>query len=141
PFASIDDFVDRTRLPEDALDALGGAGAFDVFGGSRRSALWRTRGLARTRKPALPLPEADDDPAFAALDDFETIAWDYVATSLSPRGHPLEPLRESLAAQGLPDARTVAAAPHGSRIRYAGMVICRQRPATASGVVFMTLED
>jgi error-prone DNA polymerase len=53
----------------------------------------------------------------------------------------LGPLREALRAQGLPDAETVAKMKHGKRIRYAGLVICRQRPGTASGVTFMTLED
>jgi len=59
----------------------------------------------------------------------------------SPRGHPLEPLREALRARRLPDARTLSSWPHGRRVHYAGLVICRQRPGTASGVVFMTLED
>ena len=58
-----------------------------------------------------------------------------------PRPHPLAPLRGALASRGLPDARTVATVPGGRRVRYAGIVICRQRPATASGVTFMTLED
>ena len=56
-------------------------------------------------------------------------------------GHPLAPLREALRAQKLPDARTVAQMKNGRRARYAGLVICRQRPGTASGVTFMTLED
>jgi error-prone DNA polymerase len=59
----------------------------------------------------------------------------------STRAHPLEPLRARLEAQGLPDARAVGAMRNGSRVRYAGLVICRQRPLTANGVTFMTLED
>jgi DNA polymerase III alpha subunit len=54
---------------------------------------------------------------------------------------PLEPVRASLAQQGLPDARTVASMKNGDIVRYAALVICRQRPGTAGGVVFMTLED
>jgi error-prone DNA polymerase len=53
----------------------------------------------------------------------------------------LEPLREALRAQRLPEAREVQQASHGRRVRFAGLVICRQRPGTASGVVFLTLED
>jgi len=89
----------------------------------------------------LELPSTEPSPAFAPLDAFETIAWDYRTTHCSTRGHPLGPLRAALAAQGLPDARTVHAARDGARLRYAGLVLCRQRPATASGVTFMTLED
>ena len=78
---------------------------------------------------------------FAELGDFETIAWDYDATGHSPRGHPLEPLRSTLRAKGLPDAETISCMPDGTRARYAGIVITRQRPGTAKGVVFMTMED
>ena len=70
-----------------------------------------------------------------------TIAWDHRSSAHSTRSHPLAPLRDALASRGLPDARTVATVPDGRRVRYAGIVICRQRPATASGVTFMTLED
>lgn len=69
------------------------------------------------------------------------ISWDYRSASHSVRGHPLAPLRPVLQQQGLPDARTVATLASGTRVRYAGLVICRQRPSTASNVTFMTLED
>jgi error-prone DNA polymerase len=91
--------------------------------------------------PDLPLADAEARAAFAALDTFQTIGWDYRATGLSPRGHPLEPLRETLQAARLPEARQVMRLPDGRRVHYAGIVICRQRPGTASGVVFLTMED
>ncbi|MGH7874117.1 MAG: OB-fold nucleic acid binding domain-containing protein, partial [Candidatus Binatia bacterium] len=69
------------------------------------------------------------------------VGWDYQRTSHSTRRHPLEPMRASLLRHNLPDARTVATMKNGAKIRYAGLVICRQRPGTAGGVVFMTLED
>jgi error-prone DNA polymerase len=140
-FASVEDFVDRTRLDEGALAALAEAGAFETFGPSRREALWQARGFTRTSRPALPLSGDEPAPDFAPLNVFETIGWDYGSTHMSPRGHPLEPLRDSLHSQRLPDASEVARMPNGRRVRYAGIVICRQRPATASGTVFMTLED
>jgi error-prone DNA polymerase len=140
-FISIEDFVRRTRLDEGSLQTLAEAGAFDGFGGARRAALWNVRGLARETLPPLPLENTEEIPEFPRLDEFETIAWDYRASSHSTRGHPLGPLREALRAQGLPDAETVAKMHHGRRVRYAGLVICRQRPGTASGVTFMTLED
>ncbi len=137
---TLEDFVYGSDLDERALAGLAEAGAFDGFGVSRRQALWEVRGFAR----CAPLPLAPDNevaPAFRSLSLFETINWDYQRVGASPRGHPLEPLRPLLTAQGLPDARTVAKLANGKRVRYAGVVICRQRPGTASGVTFMTLED
>ncbi len=75
------------------------------------------------------------------MSDFEEVGWDYRRTAHSARRHPLEPLRRDLIRQGMPDASTVATMQNGATIRYAGLVICRQRPGTAGGVVFMTLED
>ena len=89
----------------------------------------------------LAIDERERRPGFAALDVLETINWDYRTTGHSPRGHPLAPLRQELRGRKLPDARSMSSMKHGQRVRYAGLVICRQRPGTASGVVFMTLED
>ena len=86
-------------------------------------------------------PRASDDPTSRLLSELETIAWDHQFTAHSTRGHPLAPLRGALTARKLPDACTVAAMPDWGRVHYAGIVICRQRPATASSVTFMTLED
>ncbi|MCK9461180.1 MAG: error-prone DNA polymerase [Proteobacteria bacterium] len=141
PFRDLDDFGRRTRLPGFALTRLAEADAFACFGAPRREALWDAHGLARSRDDALLLPRAEETPAFEAPSDFDAIAWDYLVTGLSIRGHPLEPLRDQLSRMRLPDARRVGALSHGAKARYAGMVICRQRPSTASGVVFMTLED
>ena len=141
PFASVEDLVDRSGLDEGTLSRLAEAGALDTLERSRRAALWKVRGAARTEPPELELTGVADAPDFELLDAFQTIGWDYRTTGHSPRGHPLEPLRETLRARRLPDARSVASMPDGRRVRYAGLVICRQRPGTASGVVFMTLED
>jgi error-prone DNA polymerase len=140
-FTSLQDFVRRTGLDEGSLAALAEAGAFDSLGIDRRAALWDARRLARTQKESLALPARERSPRFAPLSDFEEVGWDYRRTSHSARRHPLEPMRPSLARLGLPDARAVANMKNGARIRYAGLVICRQRPGTAGGVVFMTLED
>ena len=140
-FASLQDFARRTVLDEGSLSALAEAGAFDGLRIDRRTALWDVRQLARTQREPLSLPGRERTPAFIPLSDFEEVGWDYRRTSHSARRHPLEPMRLSLARHGLPDARAVAAMQNGARIRYAGLVICRQRPGTAGGVVFMTLED
>lgn len=141
PFSSIEDFVRRTRLNERDLKSLAEAGALESLALSRREALWHIPSLLLAAKTPLPLEVLSNPQAFRPLDPFETVTWDYRASSHSPRDHPLGPLRSLLAAQGLPDARTVSRLANGARVRYAGVVICRQRPGTASGVTFMTLED
>ncbi|HUH04566.1 MAG TPA: OB-fold nucleic acid binding domain-containing protein, partial [Kofleriaceae bacterium] len=141
PFSSVADFVLRTRLDEGTQSRLAEAGALGCFGTSRRDALWQVRGLVKTQHDSLRLPSRVRAPGFAELDELETVLWDYHTSSHSVRAHPLTPLREALRAQRLPDARGVAAMRDGARVRYAGIVICRQRPGTAGGVTFMTLED
>jgi len=147
PFASLADFVRRTDLDKGALTALAEAGAFEGFGLDRRAALWEVLG---TQATSLPMAASETQPTFTPLGAVDEIAWDYRRTDHSPRGHPLASLREALQAQGLGsrmpewigrDARSLAAMRHGSRVCYAGLVICRQRPGTARGVTFMTLED
>ena len=120
----------------------------------RRPALWQVIGASRLRERersdaeanprqrrrlAIHAPEAEL--AFSGLDAFDSISWDYQSAGHSTRGHPLEPFRRQLRSRQLPDAADVAAMEDGSRASYAGLVICRQRPGTAAGVVFMTLED
>ncbi len=141
PFCSFEDFVARSRLGEASLLTLAEAGAFDSLGVDRRGALWQGRQLAQIRERSLPLVEDSPTPAFAPLDLFESVAWDYRSSSHSPRAHPLETIRDQLDALGLPNARAVAAMPDGAQVRYVGAVICRQCPGTAKGVTFMTLED
>jgi error-prone DNA polymerase len=140
-FSSVKDFAERTDLNEATMSRLAEAGALDGFDRNRRTALWAARGAARAPRPDLPVAIDERRPDFRPLDAFETISWDYAATGHSPRGHPLAPLRRALEARKLPDAETVRGMADGRRVRYAGLVICRQRPGTASGVVFMTLED
>ena len=141
PFASLVDFSRRTGLDDRVLRRLAEAGAFGTLEGRRRAALWEAQGLGAASETPLPIAPAEPRPDFEPLSEFQTIDWDYHFSAHSTRGHPLAPLREALAAQKLPDARTVAAMPDGRAVRYAGLVICRQRPGTASGVTFMTLED
>ncbi len=141
PFASLADFGRRTRLDDRVLRRLAEAGAFGTLEGRRRAALWEAQGLGAASASPLPIAPAEPRPDFEPLSEFQTIDWDYRFSAHSARGHPLAPLREALTAQKLPDARTVAGMPDGREVRYAGLVICRQRPGTASGVTFMTLED
>jgi error-prone DNA polymerase len=139
PFQSQEDVIRRCRLDRKASAVLAEAGAFAPFSVDRRRSLWE----------AYELPEADllpfepREPAadFAELRDFERVGWDYEASGHSTFAHPLAPMREVLTKHGLPTAQGVRGMPHGSPVSYSGLVICRQRPGTASGVLFVTLED
>ncbi len=139
-YISIHDFVVRTKLAEGDAVRLADAGAFQGFN-ERRDALWSALGIVANRGEELNLGDAEPVTNFDPLNPLEEIDWDYTFTSHSTRGHPLTTLRKQLRKRGLPDADALRNMKNGSRVRYAGLVICRQRPGTAKGVVFMTLED
>ena len=141
PFRDLPDIARRSGLHEDKLESLAEAGAFACFGLDRRRALWQVLGTKPRQPPALPLGNRTSPPRFPSLSNLETIVWDHQVSDHSVLGHLLEPLRPGLAAQGLPAARELNGMPDGSLVHYVGMVICRQRPGTAQGVTFMTLED
>ena len=155
PFRSVGDLVERVpALAQDDLLRLAESGALNELAPPdeawgqrgdprRRGRLWEVLGAARRRGRDTPLAlhAPEPEPGFAPLDQFAAIAWDYAAAEHSTRGHPLEPLRSRLTACALPAAGEVIAMRNGSEVSYAGLVICRQRPGTAAGVVFMTLED
>jgi len=141
-FHDLEDFVRRTHLDRGAQLALAETGALGALVPRRRDALWQVAGWVRRQDDALALGgDVGGDVRFADLGPLDTIFWDYRTSDHSTRGHPLGPMREALRAQHLPDARAVRAMRDGQRVDYAGIVICRQRPGTASGVVFMTMED
>jgi error-prone DNA polymerase len=140
PFSSMEDFVARTRFSRRQLGFLAEAGAFASLNPDRRSSLWEVKGLAAGEAP--PMNLGGEAPAyFTELTAFERVSWDYQRKGHSTEAHLLVPLRGELTRLGLPTARAISAMRDGKRVRYAGIVICRQRPGTASGVVFMTLED
>ena len=143
PFRDLEDFVRRTHLDAGTQMALAETGALGALVPRRRDALWQVAGWARRQDDAMSLGgDVHGDVRFADLGNLDTIFWDYRSSDHSTRGHPLGPLRPALREQRLPDARTlVTTGRDGQRVDYAGIVICRQRPGTASGVVFMTLED
>ncbi|MEO0324770.1 MAG: OB-fold nucleic acid binding domain-containing protein, partial [Myxococcota bacterium] len=140
PMEGLEDLVRRSGLSEPALFALAEAGALEAFGVNRRDALWRLRGLVRARGDALALGDRSQL-SFPELGADDEVLWDYRASGHSTRGHPLRRFRPALEAQDVADARRLNALPDGAPVRYVGQVICRQRPQTASGVNFYTLED
>jgi error-prone DNA polymerase len=143
-FASVEDFVRRTHLPVRTHSTIAETGALAALvpeASGRRDALWQVLGWVRRQNETLDLGGDVNATAFASLTKLDEIFWDYRASDHSTRGHPLEPLRGELRANRWPDARTIQKGRDGQRVEYVGIVICRQQPGTASGVVFMTLED
>jgi error-prone DNA polymerase len=150
PFTSLEDVVRRTRLDRRALRVLAESGALDALVADepdprrrRRVALWRV--LAAERGDAGPLAPAREEvgpPPVPALLPFELTAADYKLTGLSLAGHPMLHLREHLAPNGIRTARELLGRGRdGEAVGFAGLVICRQRPGTAKGFVFLSIED
>jgi len=141
PFESLDEIA--RLVGRGALEALAEAGALESLEKDRRRALWQVSGSgsAGSVGAELALEDRAEIPELERLNEFETIAWDHLRTAHSVRGYPLEPLRDELRRHGLPTAAELVAKGNGGKADFAGIVICRQRPATAKGVVFMTLED
>jgi error-prone DNA polymerase len=137
----------RAGLGRGAMERLAAADAFRSMELDRRQALWAIRGGARDA--GLPLFDMAGVNAFgrereAGLPDIplsEHVLQDYQTTGLSLKAHPLRFLRERYDAMGLVTTRTANARPGGNRVKTGGVVLVRQRPGTASGVVFITIED
>ena len=143
PYRDLDDLVFRTRLPLSSYVKLAEAGALEGLLPSRRDAIWQVREVVTRINDRLKLPTdaPGSAPLFSQLAPEEAITWDYRTSHHSTRGHPILALRNTLRAQGIPTASELNAMPDGRRARYVGMTICRQRPGTATGVTFYTLED
>ena len=141
PFRNVRDLTLRAALDRKAMELLASGGALDVYGRGRRSHLWSVDDHLQARAMPL-LAQWDEKPReFAPLSEDEEVVWDFEVAGLSSRGHPMRSLRPGLRRAGYLTAREVGRVPHGRWARTAAMVICRQRPATAKGTVFLTLED
>ncbi|HEX4130362.1 MAG TPA: error-prone DNA polymerase [Pirellulales bacterium] len=148
PFRSLDDFARRTRLGQPWLVRLARAQAFQSLGVDRRGALWESLRFPvdkpRPLFAALEEDAAGDEPRPAVLprlSRFEEVLADYLTAGMSLDGHPLEFFREALDARRVVRCSQLVEMPIGRIVRVAGLVLVRQRPATASGITFVTLED
>ena len=147
-YDSIRDLWLRTGLDPSALERLADADAFRSIGLDRREALWAIRGLRRTGdKDDLPLLAAatarEHEPDFAlpTMPLGEHVVEDYRHLHLSLKAHPTSFLRPQLAARRIVENATLPTVKDGRIVTVSGLVLVRQRPGTASGVIFMTLED
>jgi error-prone DNA polymerase len=140
----------RSGLSRAAIERLAEADAFRSLGLDRRDALWAARELggggANERLPLFDTAVNADirnEPDFALppMPPGEHVVNDYRSLSLSLKAHPLSFVRERLAARGMVTSETLRETPNGKRVSVAGLAIVRQRPGTASGVIFMTIED
>ncbi|MEO2015530.1 MAG: error-prone DNA polymerase [Fuerstiella sp.] len=143
-FTSFDDFAKRTALGRTALQQLARADAFTAIDINRRDALWKSL----PAQQAMPLfkdldrPVADEaDPNLPTMSDQDSVVQDYATAGLSLKQHPVSFLREQLTVLRAISAAGLAEHAPDRRVKVAGLVLMRQRPQTAAGITFMTLED
>ncbi len=141
PFASLDDLIRRAELKKNEIEALAEAGALAALVPARRDALWRARAPREGGLFEGLQIEPDEDVGLPPMRPLTQLALDYGRVGLSLHDHPMRHLRESLRPRGVRRAEELASLPDGAPIEVAGLVIGRQRPGTASGVTFITLED
>jgi error-prone DNA polymerase len=140
PFTSYGEFVARTGLTTAVLSRLARADAFRSLDLSRRPALWMSLAETAAEPMLADLPD-ESVPPLPRLSPAEEVIHDYHAQGLSLRGHPFGPLRKFLEAQRVLTTAALQTVKPGRRYRVAGLVLVRQRPGTAKGITFMTIED
>jgi len=141
PFTSADDLARRARLRDDQLTKLAYAGALASFGMTRRAALWQASYAARDAGELFEGTSHALDSPLPEMDASEDTMADYNAMELTTGRHLLEHFRPQLRKQGVLTAKQLKEVQNGIRAKTAGAVIVRQRPGTAKGFVFLTLED
>jgi error-prone DNA polymerase len=140
PFTSIEDLATRCSINKHDLKSLATAGALSTIAGHRRQVYWDVAGIEQNTPLAFS-PVEEQQPQLLPLTEGQNLVADYDSLGLTLGRHPLALLRDTLRAQRLVTAAELRTFPHGRLTRAAGLVIGRQRPGTASGVTFVTLED
>ena len=143
-FADPAELRDRSGLPVPVLETLAGADAFGSTSRTRRQALWAVRALGPAPLPLFAgVGERRPEPAVAlpAMSRGEEVSQDYAAIRMSLKDHPLALMRGRLAEERVTPAGRLVELDNGANVTVAGIALVRQRPGTASGVIFITLED
>ena len=140
-FRSIDDLVRRVNLRRDEVAMLAEIGALNSLGHDRRSAMWQVERAIRPAGEMFVDSDGHNDSPLTEMNISERLIADYTGTGLTVGPHPLTFRRKELAMRGVVPAIDLPRQKSGRRVRTAGMVITRQRPGTAKGFVFLTLED
>jgi error-prone DNA polymerase len=138
---SVEDLAHRAALDRRDLKCLAAAGALAPLAGHRREAHWSIAGIATGRHIMSGVPVAESRPALSPPTEGESLLADYASIGLTLGRHPLALLRPRLERMRFASSEQIRQLPAGSRVRAAGIVTGRQRPGTASGTVFVTLED
>ncbi len=142
PFGSLGDLVRRAGVSRAWLLRLAEAGALGGLAPDRRSAVWRSLGVEADPGDLFAgVGPREPDPDLPAASAAEEVSADFAATGLSARAHPMSVLRPALATGRICTARELARLPDRAPVEVAGLVIVRQRPDTAKGIVFVSLED
>ncbi len=142
PFASVDDLCLRAGLSRDEVTALAEVGALGRFGLRRRAALWQAERAARPPGPLYAgQPPAPEPSPLREMSVPERLVADYRGTGVTVGPHPMALRRAEWTRLGVTPAAGLAALGSGRRVRVAGAVVVRQRPGTAKGFVFLSLED
>jgi error-prone DNA polymerase len=139
-FRDTKDLSVRAELRTDQLDALAEAGALSSLSSERRQAMWQARAPSHGELFA-PFESREPEVALPELLPIEQLRFDYARLGLSVDDHPMRHLRAQMKKRRAISRDQLEQVPHGTRIMIAGLVLSRQRPMTASGVVFITLED
>ncbi|AYF03899.1 error-prone DNA polymerase (plasmid) [Paracoccus yeei] len=142
PFASVEDLWRRARVPLAALTRIAEADGFHAFGLSRRQAVWAIKGLPDTDLPLFAALEGNEPAAaLRPMTAGREVVEDYSRTGLSLRRHPVAFLRGDLARRRILTCTDAMALPNRRWAEVAGLVLVRQRPGSAKGTMFITLED
>ncbi len=141
PYLSLEDFHLRTRMERKLAENLVLAGAFDSSGCPRRQLLWQLAILEKKAPGGLPLEFKNISVSLPDFTQLEEMKVDYEVQGLSTKYHPMQVMRPEIAGDGLLRSSEIAQLPTNTPVRIAGYVIIRQRPATAKGFAFITLED
>ncbi len=144
PFADPAELRDRGGVAIPVLETLAGADAFGSTGRTRRQALWAVRALGPAPLPLFAAAgegRAEQAVALPAMSRGEEVSQDYATIRMSLKDHPLALMRDRLAAERVTPAGRLVEIDDGARVTVAGLALVRQRPGTASGVIFVTLED
>ena len=138
---SAGDLAHRAELKTSDLEALAAANALATLSGNRHHTAWELAGLEQTEDLLARAAAAEGTPLLPVPSEGQNIAADYRSTGLTLRRHPLALLRDRFLRRHVSTAEQLKAAPTGSRITAAGLVLLRQSPGTANNTTFMTLED
>jgi len=141
PYESIEDLASRTQLNRRDLGALAAAGALARLAGHRHRARWAVAGIEAPRPLLAMAGPREAEPLLRRPSEGEDIVADYASLGLTLRRHPLALLRSRLNKDRYASAAQVRSLGHGARVNTAGLVVCRQHPSSAAGVIFITLED